>query len=231
MEALILAAGLGTRLRPLTDNRPKALVEVNGKTLLQINIERIANAGVKHSVVNVHYLGDMLIEYIRCRQWPCTVDISDERDLLLNTGGAIKHAAQFFSGNEPVLIHNVDILSDIDIKALEQHHIASSNLVTLCTCQRHTQRMLLFDKTGNLSGIYGQIETTDMQPLPFSGVSMVSPSIFNLMPPDDHPYPVFGCYLELAKTHRISYFMHPKGRWIDVGNTEALKEAERIYAQ
>ena len=231
MEALILAAGLGTRLRPLTNDRPKALAEINGHTLLEIAIQRVSEAGVKRCVVNAHYFGDKLIEYINSRHWPCEVLVSDERSLLLNTGGALKHAAPLFSGNEPVLIHNVDILSDVDFKALERHHLESGNLVTLCTCKRDTQRMLLFDHTGNLAGIYGQMDSTGMLALPFSGISMASPELFDLMPPDDAPYPVFGAYLEIAKRHRIGYYMHPLGRWIDVGTIETLERAKQLYAQ
>ena len=230
MESLILAAGLGTRLRPITNNRPKALAEVNGRTLLDINIHRVAAAGAKRVVVNVHYFGDMLIDYIQRHTWPCEVLISDERSMLLNTGGALKHAAPLFSGDEPVLIHNVDILSDIDLGALERHHRSSSNLVTLCTCHRDTQRMLLFDNSGNLAGIYGQQDATGLTALPFSGVSMASPALFDLMPADDHPYPVFGCYLQLARQQRIGYFMHPLGRWIDVGTIEALSRAAKLYS-
>jgi NDP-sugar pyrophosphorylase family protein len=230
MEALILAAGLGTRLRPLTDNRPKALVEIGGRTLLEITIRRIAAAGVKRCVVNVHYFGDMVIDFINSRQWPCEMLISDERDMLLNTGGALKHAAKLFSGNEPVLVHNVDILSDIDFNALEHHHLESHNLVTLCTSDRKSSRMLLFDSTGNLCGIYGQMDDKGLTALPFSGVSMLDPAIFDLMPPDDHPYPVFRCYLEIAKQHRISYFMHPADNWIDVGTHETLDKARKNYS-
>ncbi len=226
MEGLVLAAGLGTRLRPLTNNRPKALVEIKGKTLLEIAVHRLADAGVKRCVVNVHYFGDMLIDFINSHKWPCEVLISDERELLLNTGGALKHAATLFSGHEPVLIHNVDILSDIDFLALERHHLASGNLVTLCTSHRETQRMLLFNKEGNLVGIYGQMDATGLTPLPFSGVSIANPELFSLMPPDDHPYPVFGCYLEIAKHHRIGYFMHSADNWLDVGTPKTLEKAK-----
>ena len=229
MEGLILAAGLGTRLRPLTNDRPKALVEIEGRTLLEITMQRLVEAGVKRCVVNVHYFGDMLIDFIQRHEWPCEVLVSDERQLLLNTGGALKHAAPLFSGKEPVLVHNVDILSDIDLCALERHHLASGNLVTLCTSRRETTRKLLFDRKGNLAGIYGQMDETGLTPLPFSGVSMLSPELFPLMPPDDHPYPVFGCYLELAKSHRIGYFMHPVGRWLDVGTPETLEKAKSMF--
>lgn len=231
MEGLILAAGLGTRLRPLTDDRPKALVEINGKTLLEIAMRRLVEAGVSRCVVNVHYYGDMLIDFIRQREWPCEVLISDERQLLLNTGGALKHAAPLFSGKEPVLVHNVDILSEIDFRALERHHLASGNLVTLCTSHRQTSRMLLFDGNGHLAGIYGQMDATGLTPLPFSGVSMVSPDLFPLMPSDDHPYPVFGAYLEIAKKHPIGYFMHPAEGWLDVGTPEAVEKAKILVSK
>ena len=229
MEALVLAAGLGTRLRPLTDSRPKALVEINGRTLLEITVQRLAEAGVRRCVVNVHYFGDMMIDFINRHDWPCEMLISDERQMLLNTGGAIRHAAPLFTGKEPVLVHNVDILSKIDLTALEQHHLASSNLVTLCTSHRETKRMLLFDPTGNLAGIYGQDDAPDLTPLPFSGVSMVSPELFSLMPPDDHPYAVFDAYLQIAKSYKIGYFMHNGDNWMDVGTLDDLDLARKLF--
>lgn len=229
MQAIILAAGLGTRLRPITNDRPKALAEINGHTLIEIAILRIAKAGARRCVVNIHYFGDKLIDFIHSRQWPCKVLISDERQMLLDTGEALKHAAPLLLPDEPVLIHNVDILSDVDLNALEKHHTTSDNLVTLCTSKRDTQRMLLFDSTGNLAGIYGQMDPTGMQALPFSGISMASPELFDLLPPDDKPYPVFGAYLQIAKQHRIGFFLHPLGRWIDVGTIEALDKAAKLW--
>ena len=228
MEAFVLAAGLGTRLRPLTDSRPKALVEINGRTLLEIVVQRLAAAGVRRCVVNVHYFGDMLVDYIRCHKWPCDVMISDERQFLLDTGGAIKHAAPFFSGREPILIHNVDIVSDIDFCALEHHHTESGNMVTLCTSRRTTKRMLLFDKTGQIVGRCGEIDTKGLIQMAFSGVSMVSPGLFPLLPPDDHPYPAIDTYLEIAKHHPIGCFIHPFDNWLDVGTPEALERAKKM---
>jgi NDP-sugar pyrophosphorylase family protein len=151
--------------------------------------------------------------------------ISDERQLLLNTGGALKHAAHLFSGKAPILVHNVDILSDIDFHALERHHLDNGNMVTLCTSQRTTKRMLLFDKTGQLAGRYGEIDSTSLIQLAFSGVSMVSPDLFPLLPPDDHQYPAINTYIELAKHHRIGYFMHSPEHWLDVGTPEAVEKA------
>ena len=228
MEAFILAAGLGTRLRPLTDDRPKALVDINGKPLLDITLQRLMAAGVKRCVVNVHYFGDMLIDYLQRHTWPFEVVISDEREQLLNTGGALKHAAPLFSGTEPVLVHNVDILSDIDFQALERHHLECGNLVTLCTSHRTTKRMLLFDAAGHIVARCGTVDATGLTPMAFSGVSMVSPALFPLLPPDDHPYPAIDTYLDLARRHPIGSFVHPYDHWLDVGTPEAVEKAKNI---
>lgn len=220
-----MAAGLGTRLRPLTNDRPKALVEINGRTLLEIAIGRLSEAGVDRCVVNVHSFGEMIIDYIRSRKWECEVMISDEREMLLDTGGALKHAARLFSGKEPILVHNVDILSDIDLREVERYHTESGNLVTLCASRRETKRKLLFDNDGRLAGRAGEIDDKGLTPLAFSGVSMISPELFPLLPSDDHPYPVIDAYLEIAKHYPIRCFVHSADRWLDVGTPEKLAKA------
>ena len=131
MEGFILAAGLGTRLRPLTDHRPKALVEVGGRTLLELCINRLAAAGVSRCVVNVHHFGDMMIDYIASHQWPCEVAVSDERALLLDTGGALRHAAPLFSGTENILVHNVDILSKVDLTPDDLEEMLTDSGITM----------------------------------------------------------------------------------------------------
>ena len=162
MEGFILAAGLGTRLRPLTNDKPKALVEVNGVTLLERTLRRMEAAGINHIVVNVHHFAEKVIDFVESlkdkepkRQKVCKIDISDERDLLLDTGGGLKKAAALFSGRENVLVHNVDILSDIDLQEVERQHREQGNLVTLCVSQRETKRMLEFDNNGLLLGRAG----------------------------------------------------------------------------
>ena len=220
MEGFILAAGLGTRLRPLTDDRPKALVEVGGKTLLQHTIEKLQNAGINHIVVNVHHFADNVVSFLRSRQWQCTIDISDERNLLLDTGGGLKHAAPLFSGKENVLVHNVDILSDIDLCDVEAQHKRDGNLVTLCVSQRQTKRLLEFDADGLL---VGRAE----QGLAFSGVSVVSPALFALLPEADHPYPVIDEYIRLSRSHRIGCYRHSPDHWLDVGKPETLEQARQ----
>lgn len=220
MEGFVLAAGLGTRLRPLTDDRPKALVEVGGKTLLQHAIEKLQASGISHIVVNVHHFADNVVSFLRSRQWQCTIDISDERAMLLDTGGGLKHAAPLFSGRENVLVHNVDILSDIDLRDVEALHRRNDNLVTLCVSQRKTKRMLEFDANGML---VGRAE----EGLAFSGVSVVSPSLFPLLPEADHPYPVIDEYIRLSHGHRIGCYRHSPDHWLDVGKPETLELARQ----
>lgn len=220
MEGFVLAAGLGTRLRPLTDDRPKALVEVGGKTLLQHTIEKLQAFGINHIVVNVHHFADNVVSFLRSRQWQCTIDISDERAMLLDTGGGLKHAAPLFSGRENVLVHNVDILSDIDLRDVEALHKRNDNLVTLCVSQRKTKRMLEFDANGMLVG-------RTEEGLAFSGVSVVSPSLFPLLPEADHPYPVIDEYIRLSHGHRIGCYRHSPDHWLDVGKPETLELARQ----
>ena len=221
MEGFILAAGLGTRLRPLTNDRPKALVEVDGVTLLERTIRRLEEAGIRHIVVNVHHFADKVIDFVNTHTWQARTDISDERDLLLDTGGALKHAAPLFTGREEVLVHNVDILSDIDLQEVERRHRSEGNLVTLCVSRRQTKRLLAFDERGLLVGRADE-------GLAFSGISIVSPELFALLPEADRPYPVIDEYIRLSQAgHRIGAYLHDPAHWLDVGKPETLKQAEQ----
>lgn len=221
MEGFVLAAGLGTRLRPLTDDRPKALVEINGTTLLEHTIRRLEKAGINHIVVNVHHFADKVIDYLRRRGWQAKIDVSDESALLLDTGGGLKHAAPLFSGKENILIHNVDILSEIDLSDVERKHVADGNLVTLCVSRRQTKRLLAFDEEGRL-------QDRAEQGLAFSGISVVSPELFALLPEADHPYPVIDEYIRLSREgHSIGSYMHSADRWLDVGKPETLEQARQ----
>lgn len=220
MEGFILAAGLGTRLRPLTNDRPKALVEINGVTLLEHTIHRLEEAGISHIVVNVHHFADKVIDFIHTHPWQARIDISDEHDLLLDTGGGLKHAAPLFSGRENILIHNVDILSDLDLQEVERHHRSEGNLVTLCVSRRKTKRLLAFDEHMRLRGRADE-------GLAFSGISIVSPELFALLPEADHPYSVIDEYIRLAhEGHRIGSYRHAADGWLDVGKPETLQQAQ-----
>lgn len=232
MEGFILAAGLGTRLRPLTNDRPKALVEVGDVTLLEHTIHTLEAAGVKHIVVNVHHFADKVIDFIKSHTWQAAIDISDERELLLDTGGGLKKAAAFFSGKGNILIHNVDILSDIDLQDLERHHKEQKNLVTLCVSQRQTKRMLAFDESGLFLGRAESLppaaKSINPSLLAFSGISVVSPELFALLPEADHPYPVIDEYIRLSREgYRIGSYVHSPDHWLDVGKPETLEIAKR----
>ncbi|MGB1243748.1 MAG: sugar phosphate nucleotidyltransferase, partial [Chitinophagales bacterium] len=154
MKAMIFAAGLGTRLRPLTNDKPKALVEVNGKPLLEIVILQLKRYGFRDIVVNVHYFAKQIIRFLEAKNnFGIHIQISDESDLLLETGGGLQKAKHFLcSDDEPFLVHNVDILSDINLKALYQSHLEGSPLATLVVRNRKTSRYLLFDETNRLCG-------------------------------------------------------------------------------
>ena len=234
MEAIILAAGLGTRLRPLTDSKPKALVEVNGHTLLEICIGRLVAEGATRIVVNVHHFGDMMIDFISNHKWGTDVVVSDERDLLLDTGGGVKKAASLLSLNEPILVHNVDILSNISIKNLLAHHLGNNNIATLAVSQRNTNRKLLFNSDGLLCGwrnsekeetLWTNGPIDDTKELAFSGIWAINPSLINLLPPADHPYSIIPELLKVAKNERVSHFEHIPGDWLDVGSPAKLASA------
>lgn len=184
MDALILAAGLGTRLRPLTDNRPKALVTAGGKTLLERAVERVAAAGAQRAIVNIHHFAPLMRDFIATHRFPIPLDISDESDRLLDTGGALLHAAPLIDPSTPLLIHNVDIVSDIDLEQMQRHHEATGADVTLAVSRRNSSRRLLFDADETLCGWLDtrsgatlplNLNTSGLTPLAFSGIHLVNP--------------------------------------------------------
>ena len=153
MKAMIFAAGLGTRLRPLTDNMPKALVPVAGKPMLERVILRLKEAGFNEITVNIHHFGEQIIDFLRAHDnFGTEIHISDERGMLLDTGGGIKKARPFLDGQEPFLVHNADILTDIDLAGLYRHHLESDAESTLLVSERKTSRYLLFDDDYHLHG-------------------------------------------------------------------------------
>lgn len=235
MQAFLLAAGLGTRLRPLTNRKPKALVEVNGTPLLKINIDNLTRQGASRIVVNVHHFADQVIDYIQRSSWETEVLVSDESCQLLDTGGGLKKAAPLFLPDDPIVIHNVDILSHIDIPSILKQHTQSMNLATLVVSQRQTARQLLFDSRRQLTGWtnhnsgetqWVQLPQSAYEEKAFSGIAVISPQLLSLLPPADHPYAIIPAYLNLAKNHGISYFEHLKEDWLDVGKPETLKLAQ-----
>ena len=235
MKAMIFAAGLGTRLRPLTENKPKALVEVGGRPLLEIAIRRLKYFGVREVVVNIHHFGKQVVDFLEQHDYfDIDIAISDERRLLLDTGGGLQKAAPHFK-DAPFLVHNVDILSDINLPDLYRAHLASGALATLAVRDRPSSRHLLFDEAGQLAG-WRHNRTGEerisrrvvaYQPLAFSGLYVLSPRIFEFMPPGP-VFSIIDVFLEAAKNERLLAYRHDDSLWLDVGKIAALEEAEAL---
>ena len=238
MKAMIFAAGLGTRLKPITDHLPKALVPIAGKPLLEHIILKLINSGFDEIIVNVHHFPDMIIDYLKSKNnFGIRIEISDERDYLLDTGGGIRKAAWFFDDGKPFLVHNVDILSNVDLKALYQKQLQTNSLATLVVSERDTFRYLLFDDDLKLKGWINE-KSGEMKPpgfknpqlykkLAFSGIQVLSSSIFKIMSDLQPKFPVMDFYLSNIKTQNITGFIPDNYRMIDVGKLDVLDEAEK----
>lgn len=245
MKALIFAAGLGTRLRPLTNDKPKALVEINGKTLLQITIEKLVEFGFNDIMVNIHHFADLMIETIEKNNgFGANITISDERNELLETGGGLKKAAWFFDDNQPFLVHNVDVIHNLDLKQLYDYHLTQNALATLAIRKRSTSRYLLFNNKNQLRG-WQNIKTGEVKiarrtqgqlwSFGFSGIHVIDPKIFPLLT-EEGKFSIIHPYLRLAKTELIQGFNHSSeasgqanSTWIDVGKHESLAEAKAFF--
>ncbi|MEM7370626.1 MAG: nucleotidyltransferase family protein [Bacteroidota bacterium] len=239
MQAMIFAAGLGSRLRPLTNDCPKALVEVGGHPLLYWVIHRLKQKGYSDLVINIHHFGELILRYLSDNQYfGCRIAISDERDQVLETGGGLKKAAALFNKDEPILIHNVDILSDIDLSEMRQQHLQSGALATLAVKQRTTSRYLRFNDSLTLSGWKniktGEVrmsrkETASLHDLAFSGIHMVDPRLLEMFILKGK-FSIIDTYLRLAKTETIQGFRHDDSKWLDVGKPENLALAETFVS-
>jgi NDP-sugar pyrophosphorylase family protein len=238
MKAMVLAAGLGTRLRPLTDDRPKALVEIEGRTLLEIALARLREFGIREVIVNVHHFADMVVDYLKAKQnFGMRIEVSRE-DVLLDTGGGLKQAAWFFqedSSEEPFLLHNVDALSTIDIAAMVRFHDANQALATLAVQERKSSRYLLFDEQGQLCGRRFEREdrtelvraSEPLQPLAFSGIHIISPRLLTMMT-EHGVFSIIDAYLRLAGSgEKLVAFRVDDAYWRDLGTIESLRQAEK----
>ncbi|MGA2234967.1 MAG: nucleotidyltransferase family protein [Terriglobales bacterium] len=242
MKAMILAAGLGTRLRPLTDDRPKALVEINGSTLLEITLSRLRNCGVREVMINMHHFADMIVEYLKANNnFGMRIEVSRE-EVLLDTGGGLKKAAYFFvegpSSAEPFIVHNVDVLSTIDLRRMVQFHTDKKALATLAVQDRKTSRYLLFDDQlqlcGRRSGSDQEPELVrsslvrsaqELHMLAFSGIHVISPRLLAMMI-EDGAFSIITSYLRLAaQRERILAFRADEYYWRDLGRPEGIEQA------
>lgn len=236
MKAMILTAGLGTRLRPLTDTKPKALVEINNIPLIEMVIRKLKAAGFDEIIINVHHFAGQIIDFVQRRNYKeIEISFSDEQNLLLDTGGGLKKASWFFD-DKPFLLHNVDVLSEIDFSDFLNYHRNSGSLASLAVRKRETSRQLLFDELNRLSGwrnfkrgeeIITRRTASELIPLAFSGIHMIDPKIFKLMP-DENVFSIIDLYLELSSGHIVSAYRHDNSLWLDVGRKENLSIASEI---
>jgi NDP-sugar pyrophosphorylase family protein len=237
MRAMILAAGLGTRLRPLTDEGPKALVEINGRSLLEIALTRLRSFGINDVILNVHHFADKVIDYLQAKHsFGMNIAVSRE-EILLDTGGGLKKAAWFFlqdNDDEPFVVHNVDVLSSIDLERMAEAHFARKALVTLAVQGRDTSRHLLFDQNLQLckreperDGAANPSSFSQLLPLGFCGVHVISPRIFALMS-EEGVFSIIPTYLRLAaQGERLLGFRADEYYWRDLGTQESLEKAAR----
>jgi NDP-sugar pyrophosphorylase family protein len=243
MRAMILAAGLGTRLRPLTNDRPKALVEIGGRTLLEITLTRLASFGVREVIINVHHFADLVIQYLKDNNnFGLQVEISRE-ELLLDTGGGLKKASWFFLQDpgrldEPFILHNVDVVSSIDLHRMVNFHNENSALATLAVQERESSRYLLFDEQGELCGRrIGRDQEPEivrpsekLQALAFSGIHVISPRLLP-MTSEEGAFSIIATYLRLSgQGEKTLAFRADEFYWRDLGKLDDLRQAEQDLA-
>ncbi len=236
---MILAAGLGTRLKNLTADRPKALVEVGGKSLLEWNLLHLKAQGFDRFVVNIHHFGEQVIAFLVEKAFfGCQIEISDERDQLMETGGGIWKASSLLQGAEPFLVHNVDVLSTINLQEMMAFHKSHHAMATLAVLPRDTDRAFLFSPEGMLAGwrnrktqekviVRDQVE--EPLPLAFCGIQILEPSVF-LHYSAQGPFSVVDAYLSLARQFPVKAYVPNGTRWLDVGKAEEMSKAEEFVS-
>lgn len=236
-SALILSAGLGTRLYPLTANKPKALVEYQGKSLLEHALTKVMATGIQHIVINVHHFGEQIIEFVNQHHFNATIEISDEREKLMDTAGGLKFAEPFFKTSDKILLYNVDVITDMDLGRFMQWEQTESNkqqtapcIATLAVRHRQTSRYFLFEEPELRLCGWQNIQTTEKKmcyetenyiPLAFSGIHFVDKKILDLIP-NNEKISFTHLYLKLAKEHVIQGYLHDEDRWIDVGKLDVI---------
>jgi len=237
MKAMIFAAGIGSRLKPFTDHNPKALVEVNGKTLLEHSIRYLQRFGIYEVIINVHHFAAKIEDAVYEHDgYGSEITFSDERGELLETGGGLKKAAPFFAGENAFVVLNVDILTNLDLsKMIEAHHAANA-IATLAVIKRDSSRHLLFDAGMNLCGWVNNNtkeeriarQVSPLAPFAFSGIQVLSPQVLKDMP-FDGKFSLIDLYLYLAKDFTIKGYDHTGNLFIDVGKPGSIEKAEYLF--
>jgi NDP-sugar pyrophosphorylase family protein len=238
MRAMILAAGLGTRLRPITNSIPKALIKIKKHTLLELQIRKLKDAGFKQIIINIHHHAKMIEDYLKQNSnFNCEIELSDESDKLLDTGGGLKKASWFFKDSLPFLVQNVDIVTTLNLNRLLEHHKKSNALATLALMERNSSRYFVFDEENFLVG--WKNEKTEeskvirkpigkIKLLAFSGIQVINPKLFKYFPKND-VFSLVDLYLAAASEKRVAAFIHSDDMWLDSGKKENLVEAENLF--
>lgn len=233
-KAMIFAAGKGTRLRPLTNEKPKALVEVKGKTLLEHAISKLKSSGITDIIINVHHFSQQIVDFVKSKDFGITIQISDESSKLLDTGGGLLNAKEFFKDTDSFVVYNVDIISTINLREFFTYHSQSKALVSLAVQNRDTSRYLLFDDNHFLCG-WRNKATNDFKIMnerdaylefAFSGIQIVDTSIFDFII-ENGVFSIMHLYLRLAKEHTIIAYNHSHDFWLDVGKFNELSAVEK----
>lgn len=235
MKAFILAAGLGTRLGDLTLEKPKALVEINGVSMLEGLIMRLKAQGINQFLINIHHHGEQILDFLKKKEnFGVEVSISDEREELLDTGGAVKKAADFFKGNEAVLVHNADVYSEINLNSLLEYHNGMNSLATLCVRKRTSGRALMFSDRKQLVGwvnldecVYKWVKEpmNYFEAYAYNGMFIAKPEFAAKMP-FSGKFSIIDCWLDMAKTEKIIGYNDESPAWFDFGTVKKIKSAE-----
>jgi len=237
MKAMILSAGLGSRLYPYTKNKPKALVQINNKTQLEIVIMRLIKYGFHDIIINIHHFASQIIDYLNANNnFGCSITISDESDCLLDTGGGMKKAAWFFDDGNPFLVHNVDVYTTLDLTQLYQAHQKADTLATLAVKSRTTTRPFLINSENIICGWRNtstgeerivREEDQPLTPIGFSGIQVLHPKLFSYIT-EEGTFSMTDVYLRLAEDHDILAFHHDDDVWIDMGKKENLQKVKEF---
>jgi len=238
-RAMLLAAGFGTRLKPFTDLHPKALAEVNGKTLLQHNIEYLQQFDIYDVIINVHHFAEQIIQATQQNNgWGSNITISDETDAILETGGGLKRAAWFFKDEKDFVLMNADVLTDLPLDEMISFHQRNDLLATLATTNRETSRYFLFNESHVLCG-WKNVKTGEQKIMrndenliakAFSGIHIIGSRIFSSIRQTELKFSMVDVYLSLCAEHRILSFDHSQTKFIDVGKQESLKRAAELFS-
>lgn len=237
MKAMLFAAGLGTRLKPFTDNAPKALAKVGNKTLLELNINYLQRFGITDVIINVHHFADMIEEVVQQNNgFGSSITLSDERNEVLETGGGLKKASGYFEGSEPFVVMNVDVLTNLDLGGLIAAHNQANAMATLAVMKRDSSRQLLFDNEMTLCGwqnnsTYEQKIARPLEnvtPYSFSGIQVITPAIWNDTP-FSGKFSLIDLYLHVARLHTIKGYDHTGDTFIDVGKPESIAKAQQLF--